>query len=149
MKKYKIYLILLVIFSFTYVVAQFDYITILPGADPSVSAEDGGNRFEEIAESLGYQTANFTVEDLKYFGDQKAVKGGTLRDQATRYPATLRTFGKESNYVENTTIASLCYEPLLERHPLTFEPTVPRLASHWKISDFVLTLMPDGQMDDV
>jgi len=93
MKKYKIYLILLVIFSFTYVAAQFDYITVPPGSDPSISAEDGGNGFEEIAESLGYQTANFTDEDLKYFGDSKAIKGGTLRTEAARYPPSLRTFG--------------------------------------------------------
>ena len=135
MNKFKFHLIPLVLLSFSFLFAEIEYVNIPPGADPSVSAEDGGNGFEEISKSQGYQTANFTAEDLKYFGDQKAVKGGTLRDQATRYPATLRTFGKESNYVENSTIASLCYEPLLERHPLTFEPTVPRLASHWKISD--------------
>ena len=142
MNKFKFYLISLVLLIFSFLSAEFDYVTVPPGADPSVSAEGGGNGFEKIAESMGYQTATFTDDDLKYFGDSKAVKGGTLRDQATRYPATLRTLGKESNYVENTTFEYLCYEPLLERHPLTWEPTIPRLASHWKISNDkkVLTL---------
>ena len=133
MNKFKFYLISLVLLIFSFLFAEFDYVTIPPGADPSISAEDGGNGFEEISETIGYHTAKFRDDDLKYFGDSKAVKGGTLRDKGTRYPATLRTFGKESNYVENTTIEYLCYEPLLERHPLTWEPTVPRLASHWKI----------------
>ena len=54
--------------------ASFDYITVPPGADPSVSAEDGGNGFEKIAQSLGYQTHSFSDEDLKFFGDKRAVK---------------------------------------------------------------------------
>jgi microcin C transport system substrate-binding protein len=152
MKKNKFYLIPSVLLIFSFLFAEFDYVTIPTGADPSISAEDGGNGFEKIAESIGYQTADFTDEDLKYFGDPKAVKGGTLRDKGTRYPATLRTFGKESNYVENATIKKLCYEPLLERHPLTFEPTVPRLASHWKISDdkkkFWFRINPDARWSD-
>ena len=32
--------------------AEFDYVTVSPGADPSVSAEDGGNGFEDIATSF-------------------------------------------------------------------------------------------------
>jgi len=141
-----------IILCLNYLSAELDYVLVPPGADPSISAEDGGNGFENIAESIGYQTANFTDDDLIYFGDPKAVKGGTLRDKGTRYPATLRTFGKESNYVENTTIEKLCYEVLLERHPLTFEPTIPRLASHWKISDdkkkFWFRINPDARWSD-
>jgi len=152
MNKFKSYLISLVLLIFSFLFAEFDYVTIPPGADPSISAEDGGNGFEKIAESIGYQTANFTNDDLTYFGDSKAVKGGTLRDQSTRYPATLRTLGKESNYIENYTFEYLCYEPLLERHPLTWEPTVPRLASHWKISDdkkkFWFRINPDARFSD-
>ena len=144
--------LLIISLTLSYLSAEFDYVTVPPGADLSVSAEDGGNGFEDIAESLGYQTANFTDDDFKYFGDSKAVKGGTLRDKGTRYPATLRTLGKESNYVENTTFEYLCYEPLLERHPLTWEPTVPRLASHWKISEdkmkFWFRINPDARLSD-
>jgi len=134
MYKYALNLFLSILLSLNYLHAEFDYVTVPPGADPTISAEDGGDGFEEIAESRGYQTANFTDDDLKYFGDSKAVKGGTLSDKGNRYPATLRTLGKESNYLENTNFEYLCYEPLLERHPITWEPTVPRLASHWKIS---------------
>ena len=152
MNKFTIYLISLALLIFSFLSAEFDYVTIPPGADPSVSAEGGGNGFEKIAESMGYQTATFTDDDLKYFGDSKAVKGGTLRDQSTRYPATLRTLGKEANYVENTTFEYLCYEPLLERHPLTWEPTIPRLASHWKISNdkkkFWFRINPDARFSD-
>jgi len=152
MYQYSHNLFLSILLSLNYLYAEFDYISVPPGADPSVSAEDGGNGFADIAESLGFQTASFTDDDLKYFGDSKAVKGGTLRDQATRYPATLRTLGKEAGYVENLTIEYLCYEPLLERHPLTWEPTVPRLASHWKISDdkkkFWFRINPDARFSD-
>ena len=152
MNKFKFYLISLVLLIFSFLSAEFDYVTIPPGADPSVSAEDGGNGFEKIAESLGYVTSEYSEEDLKYFGDSNAKKGGTLRDKGTRYPATLRTFGKESNYLENSIIEQLVYEPLLELDPLTWEPTVPRLASHWKISDdkkkFWFRINPDARWSD-
>ena len=48
-----------------YLFAEWDYITIPPGADPSVSAEDGGNGFENISSSLGYQTHIFTQDEIK------------------------------------------------------------------------------------
>jgi len=60
MNKFKFYLISLVLLIFSFLFAEFDYVTIPPGADPSVSAEDGGNGFENIAESLGYQTQSFS-----------------------------------------------------------------------------------------
>ena len=72
-------LFIMVSVTLSHLFAEFDYVTVPAGAYPSVSAEDGGNGFEEIAESLEYQTATFTADDLKYFGDPKAVKGGTLR----------------------------------------------------------------------
>ena len=152
MNKFKFYLISLTLLIFSVLSAEFDYVTIPPGADPSVSAEDGGNGFDKIAESLGYVTSEYSEEDLKYFGDSNAKKGGTLRDKGTRYPATLRTFGKESNYLENSIIEQLVYEPLLELDPLTWEPTVPRLASHWKISDdkkkFWFRINPNARFSD-
>jgi len=111
-----------------------------------------GNGFEKIAVSLGYQTHLFTDKDIKFFGDEKAVKGGTLHDFASRFPATMRLFGKEANYLENYWIKILCYEPLLERHPLTWESTVPRIASHWKISEdkmkFWFRINPDARWSD-
>ena len=152
MNKFTIYLISLALLIFSSLSAEFDYVTIPPGAEPSVSAEDGGNGFEKIATSLGYQTQSFTGENVKFFGDEKAVKGGLLHDVATRFPATMRLFGKEGNYLENYWIEILCYESLLELHPLTYEPTVPRLASHWKISDnkqkFWFRINPDARWAD-
>ena len=152
MSKCTIYLITSILLIFSFLSAEFDYVTIPPGADPTVSAEDGGNGFEKIAASLGYQTHLFTDEDIKFFGDEKAVKGGTLHDFASRFPATMRLFGKEANYLENYWIEILCYEPLLELHPLTYEPNIPRLASHWKISDdnqkFWFRINPDARWAD-
>ncbi len=49
MNKFKFYLLFLVLLIFSFLFAEFDYVTIPPGADPSVSAEDGGNGFEKIA----------------------------------------------------------------------------------------------------
>ncbi len=152
MSKCTIYLITSILLIFSFLSAEFDYVTIPPGADPAVSAEDGGNGFEKIAASLGYQTHLFTDEDIKFFGDEKAVKGGRLHDFASRFPATMRLFGKEANYLENYWIEILCYEPLLELHPLTYEPNIPRLASHWKISDdkkkFWFRINPDARWAD-
>ena len=152
MNKCNFYLISLVLLIFSVLFAEFDYVTLPPGADPSVSAEDGGNGFEKIAESLGYQTQSFSGEDIKFFGDKKAVKGGILHDEASRFPATMRLFGKEANYLENYWIEILCYETLLEMHPLTYEPSVPRLASHWKISEnkkkFWFRINPDARWAD-
>ena len=152
MNKFTIYLISLALLIFSFLSAEFDYVTIPPGADPSISAEDGGNGFEKIAASLGYQTQSFKGEDIKFFGDEKAVKGGLLHDEASRFPATMRLFGKEANYLENYWIEILCYETLLEMHPLTYEPSVPRLASHWKISDdkqkFWFRINPDARWAD-
>ena len=77
MYKYSLNLFLSILLSLNYLHAEFDYVTVPAGADPTISAEDGGNGFEEIAESLGYQTANFTDDDLIYFGDSKAIKWDT------------------------------------------------------------------------
>ena len=153
MYKYALNLFLSISLSLNYLYAEFDYVTVPPGADPSVSADEGGIGFEEISKSLGYTTLEWKAENEKYFGDSRAIKGGTLRDPGFgRYPANLRILGKESNYVENLTIERLCYESLLERHPLTWEYSVPRLASHWKISDnkkiYRFRINPDARWSD-
>ena len=101
MHYFSLNIILILSLTLSILSAEFDYVVVPPGADPSVSAEDGGNGFDKIASSLGYQTLIFTENDIKYFGDKKALKGGTLSDQASRYPATMRLFGKEANYLEN------------------------------------------------
>jgi len=152
MYKHSIKLHLSILLSLSYLFAEFDYVTVPPGADPSVSAEDGGNGFDEIATSLGYQTHIITQDEIKYFGSEKAVKGGTLHDVATRFPATMRLFGKEANYLENYWIEILCYESLLSSNPLTAAPVIPALASHWKISEdktkYWFRINPDARWSD-
>ncbi len=121
------------------------------GEDLNVSAELGGSGFEAIAESLGYQTYIPDEEDLKYFGDPRAVKGGSLTSIVSRFPATLRIIGRNSNYVENSTIQSLCYEGLITIHPVTLE-FMPSLATHWKVSDdkmkFWFRINPKARFSD-
>ncbi len=119
--------------------------------DAGTSAEDGGYGFEKIAEDLGYQTYVIPPEEQIYFGDPRAKKGGTFRHITSRFPATMRTEGQNANYVENSTISSLCYEGLITTHPLTLE-FIPSLASHWKISDdkmkFWFRINPNARWSD-
>ncbi|MFQ6610265.1 MAG: ABC transporter substrate-binding protein, partial [Fidelibacterota bacterium] len=116
-----------------------------------ISAEQGGPGFEDIAASLGYQTYIPTEEEMIFFGDPRAVKGGTLTSVTSRFPVTLRTVGQNSNYVENQTIEGLCYEGLLTTHPVTLE-FMPQLATHWKISDdkmqFWFRINPKARFSD-
>ena len=104
----------------------------------SISPDDGGPGFEKIAKKLGYVTYEFSDDELKFFGDPRAIKGGALRHITSRFPATLRTEGQNANYVENSTIASMCYQSLISTHPVTLD-FIPVLASHWKVSDDKMT----------
>ena len=63
------------------------------GANPSVSAELGGKGFEEIASKLGYQTYTITPEEEIYFGDPKAIKGGSINYIHSLFPRTMRVHG--------------------------------------------------------
>ncbi|MBT3251586.1 MAG: hypothetical protein HN729_04080 [Candidatus Marinimicrobia bacterium] len=116
-----------------------------------VSAKDGGKGFEAISEGLGFITYTPKPEDLQFFGDPRAIKGGTLTSITSRFPATLRTIGQNSNYVENSTIEGLCYEGMITTHPTTLE-FIPSLATHWKISDDKMTfwfrLNPKARFSD-
>src|SRR5215468_5712128 len=59
------------------------------GADPSVSAEQGGKGFT----GEGWETN----KDFDLIGDPRAVKGGVFRDAMPAFPNTLRLEGPESN----------------------------------------------------
>jgi len=117
----------------------------------TASPEQGGYGFENIAADLGYVTYEMKLEEQKYFGDPRAKKGGSFRYITSRFPATMRIEGQNANYVENSTIASLCYESLVTTHPVTLE-YVPLLASHWKISDdkmkYWFRINPDARWSD-
>lgn len=119
--------------------------------DTATPAEEGGYGFEKIAESLGYETSIPTQEELRFFGDPRAVKGGEVVHITSRFPATMRTVGQNSNYEENSTIEGLVYEGLLVIHPVTLD-FAPALASHWKISDdkmkFWFRIDPDTRFSD-
>lgn len=97
-----------------------------PGADPSVSAEMGGNGFT----GEGWTTsANYNV-----LGSSKAVKGGTIIWSIPDFPATLRNYGKDENSYYTRMAQTLMYESLLDTDPVTQDYT-PRLATHWQISE--------------
>lgn len=94
--------------------------------DPKVPAELGGPGFT----GEGWET-NMTFPAL---GQPGAPKGGRMNQYMPDWPATLRMTGKDSNTSFNYAVADLAYESLLDLHPTTAE-YVPRLATHWQISD--------------
>ncbi|NQV41189.1 MAG: hypothetical protein HQ506_02445 [Candidatus Marinimicrobia bacterium] len=119
--------------------------------DMTTPPEAGGYGFEEMSAALGYSTYEMKPQEQVFFGDPRAKKGGLFRHITTRFPATMRTEGQNANYVENNTIAGLCYEGLISTHPLTLE-FVPALASHWKVSEdkmkFWFRINPDARWSD-
>ena len=115
-----------------------------PGADPSVTADQGGQGFT----GAGWETAvNYNVA-----GDSNAVKGGTFVIRIPDFPNTLRNMGKDANsYVNNLMEFGLMYEGLLSQDPVT-EEWIPGLATHWKISEdkkqFWFRLNPNARWAD-
>jgi len=113
------------------------------GADPSVSAEQGGKGFA----GKGWETNT----DFDLIGDPHAVKGGALRDWVISFPGTLRMAGPEWNTSVNYSINSLVYETLLGLHPTTLE-WMPSLATHWQILPDRLTyrfrINPNARFSD-
>ncbi len=113
------------------------------GADPSVSAEQGGKGFK----GDGWETNT----DFDLIGDPHAVKGGMLRDHLPDFPGTIRIEGPEANTAFNYGITSLVYEALLGIHPndLRF---MPSLATHWQISPDKMTyrfrINPNAKFSD-
>lgn len=121
-------------------IKQFD---TPPGADPSVSAEDGGKGFT----GDGWETN----EDYNTLGNPDAIKGGQITLSIPSFPATLRTVGKESNSYFNRAAESMMYEALLSLDPIT-EEFMPLLATHWKMSEdkkqFWFRINPDARWAD-
>jgi microcin C transport system substrate-binding protein len=100
------------------------------GADPAVSAEQGGKGFT----GSGWETNT----DYDLVGDPRAVRGGVLREYMPNFPGTLRINGPEANTGLNQMITSMVYETLLVMHPLTLE-YMPALATHWQVSPDKMT----------
>lgn len=123
-----------------------------PGIDSSVTAENGGVGFDEIAEAQGWQTR--TIDEAEYFthyASRDAKKGGELTYPEQDFPAVLRPYGKDANTVSIQNIEQLCYESLTALDPLTLE-FVPRLATHWKISEdgqtYFYRINPNARFSD-
>jgi microcin C transport system substrate-binding protein len=121
-------------------IKQFD---TPPGADPSVSAELGGNGFT----GEGWETkSNYNVG-----GDSNAVKGGDFTMSFPDFPNTLRIYGKDANSYVNNMIENMAYESLLSQDPVT-EDWIPSLATHWKISEdkmkFTFRINPNARWAD-
>ncbi len=121
-------------------VKQFD---TPPGADLSVSPEQGGKGFT----GEGWQT----VTNCNILGDSNAIKGGSFAMRIPDFPNTLRTIGKDANSYVNNLMESMIYEPLLGTDPIT-EDFIPGLATHWKISEdkrqFTFRINPDARWAD-
>jgi microcin C transport system substrate-binding protein len=111
-----------------------DKFKVPPGADPSVSAELGGNGFEKIAADSGWQTGTITPEQMRYLADTTAKKGGLVTISLGEFPATFRQYGKDENSSTTRMINNMVYEGLITTNPLTLE-FIPVLASHWKVGD--------------
>ncbi len=112
------------------------------GADPAVSAEDGGAGFT----GEGWET-NI---DFDLIGDPRAVKGGSITKHEIDFPGTLRSEGPDS-ILWNLHAASRVYETLLGLHPTTLE-YMPSLATHWQISgdmmNFRFRINPNARFSD-
>jgi microcin C transport system substrate-binding protein len=113
------------------------------GADPSVSAEQGGKGFT----GNGWETNT----DFDLIGDPHAIKGGVFRDYVQDFPGTLRLEGPESNSQFNYGVVALAYESLLGVHPTTLD-YIPNLATHWQISPDKMTyrfrINPNARFSD-
>ncbi len=113
------------------------------GADPAVSAEQGGKGFA----GKGWETNT----DFDFIGDPRAIKGGVLRDQIPDFPGTLRLEGPESNTVFNQYVEGSAYESLLILHPTSLK-YMPALATHWQISPDKMTyrfrINPNARFSD-
>lgn len=104
------------------------------GADPNVSAEDGGKGFAAMSEDLGFVTSS----DFNKIGTAEAKKGGEITMAWIDMPKTLRYIGKDANTLNNWIVSSLIYEGLLGQNTKTQE-FLPSLASHWKVSEDKMT----------
>ena len=112
------------------------------GADPSVSAEQGGAGFT----GEGWETNT----DFDLIGDPRAIKGGSISHDATDFPGTLRVYGPDTTTF-NTFVHGLAFETLLGMHPTTQE-FIPALATHWQVSDdlslYRFRLNPNARFSD-
>ena len=114
----------------------------------AISPEQGGNGFEKIAGSLGWETNT----NPKLIGDPQAIKGGSLTLKGDDdFPPTFRGVGQDTRHQILSLLESNVYETLLSINYETMQYQ-PILATHWKISDDKLTywfrINPDARWSD-
>ena len=117
-----------------YAIETEDKFNVAPGADPSVSAEDGGTGFDEIAEDQGWKTNKLNDDQIKLVVDPNATKGGEFKFAVEDFPATFRAYGKDENSQVTRMIHGFVYEPLITVDPISLD-FLPVLASHWKVGE--------------
>ncbi|MCC7431246.1 hypothetical protein IT568_10410 [bacterium] len=114
------------------------------GADPSVSAELGGNGFT----GEGWET---TASDFEPQGDPKAKKGGSFTMVQDEFPPTYRTEGKDTRHQILSMIEGMVYEGLLTLDSKTLKYN-SALATHWKISEdkttYTFRIDPNARWSD-
>jgi microcin C transport system substrate-binding protein len=93
---------------------------------------------EEQVDSIIKSIKWKTNENPTILGNSKAKKGGTVVLGYSGYPATLRTYGENSNILLNQMLTRLVYETLLKIDPITYE-YIPGLADKWSISEDKMT----------
>ncbi|MBN1970113.1 MAG: ABC transporter substrate-binding protein [Candidatus Delongbacteria bacterium] len=117
------------------------------GALSEVPSYLGGNGFETLADSLGFQTNT----EYEVAGSPNAVKGGEINLSFSEYPSTFRPYGKDSNIILIDNLCKLVYEPLL-KIDFKSHKYIPSLATHWKISDdnseFIFRIDPNARWSD-
>jgi microcin C transport system substrate-binding protein len=93
---------------------------------------------EEAVDSIIKSIKWETNENPKILGSKEAKKGGTAVFGDIGYPATLRFYGENSNYLLTSILARLIHETILKIDPVTYD-YLPGLADKWSLSGDKLT----------
>jgi microcin C transport system substrate-binding protein len=119
--------------------------------DPAVPARLGGPGFPAPAGPATTGRGWQTRLDVTAVADPTAPQGGEVVLPVFDWPATLRVYGENNQQAFNHELAPLLYETLLDLDPATLAP-VPRLATHWEISEdgrtFRFRLNPAARFSD-
>ncbi len=89
---------------------------------------------EEQVDSIIKSIKWETNENPNILGSKYSKKGGAAVFGDIGYPATLRFYGENSNYLLTRVLSRLIHEPLLKVGPVTYE-YLPGLADNWAISE--------------
>ena len=116
---------------------RFSFPLIFCGIFALLSASGGLVRADLVTETIDGESWT-TNKNFPLLGSDKAVKGGEFRYYVEFFVPTLRRVGPNTRRTTITDLYELTHEGLLDLHPQTLE-FVPRIASHWRLSDDKLT----------